>query len=133
MTTPTEHFKALGDSYEEAKSMLRLIGLALAAAAINAAAATSALAVYMPHLPPSAYDRPAANMRIWHYSEAQVDSLCRRIMNKAGTESSGGKVYGCAVGGPAQCILIMPPEGVTTVSYHALYRHERAHCNGWRH
>ena len=113
--------------------MLRKVGLVLAAIAFNAAAATSAFAVYMPHLPPSAYDRPAANMKIWHYSAAQVNNLCRRIMDKAGSHAGDGNVYGCAVGGPAQCILIMPHEGVTTVNYQALYRHERAHCNGWRH
>jgi hypothetical protein len=115
------------------ETVMRSIGSLLVGAMISSATVTGAWAVYMPHLPPAAYDRPAANMRVWHYSAAQVNNLCRRIMNKAGSEASGGTVYGCAVGGPSQCILIMPHKTVTTVNYQALYRHERAHCNGWHH
>jgi hypothetical protein len=64
-----------------------------------------------------------------------VNNLCRRLMVRAHTVSdNGGTVYGCAVGNRARCILILPKRNaVTPVAYQGLYRHERAHCNGWRH
>jgi hypothetical protein len=89
--------------------------------------------------PPAEFDRPANNMRIWHYSAAKVSDLCQRLVthrdNPYRLASTGGRaIGGCAVGGTAQCILILPVRSsVSAESYDRLYRHERAHCNGWRH
>ena len=87
--------------------------------------------------PPSAFDREAANMRIWHYAPAKVDDLCRRLVTHPRNpyrSGGNGTFNACAIGGPSQCILIMPKRSmVTTVSYDQLLRHERAHCNGWSH
>jgi hypothetical protein len=87
--------------------------------------------------PPAAFIHEAANMRIWHYAPAKVDDLCRRLVTHSRNpyrSSGSGTFHACAIGGQAQCILIMPTRSaVTSASYDRLLRHERAHCNGWSH
>lgn len=87
--------------------------------------------------PPSAFDHGAANMRIWHFSPAKVDNLCRRLIthpNNPRRSGGAGTFQACAIGGPAQCILVMPLRStVTSASYNRLLQHERGHCNGWVH
>jgi hypothetical protein len=117
--------------------MTKIIKLLAAACVANFLIGSAAMAVYMPHLPPAEFDRPANNMRVWHYSPAKVDDLCRRLVSHQNNPYrfgvAGGVFHACAVGGTEQCILIMPARpSVTKASYDRLYRHERAHCNGWR-
>jgi hypothetical protein len=116
------------------KKSLRVLSIAMAASLI---VVSQASAVFMPQLPPAQYDHPAANMRIWNYSPSKVNSLCRRLVSHPSNPhraSGNGTFYSCAIGGPKQCIVIIPRRSsVTNVSYDALFRHERAHCNGWSH
>lgn len=97
----------------------------------------SVAAAQMVQAPPAVFNHEAANMRIWHYAPAKVDDLCRRLVTHSrNPHRSGGSgtFYSCAIGGPSQCILVMPKRAaVTSVSYDRLFRHERAHCNGWFH
>lgn len=89
--------------------------------------------------PPSEFDHPANNMRVWHYSPAKANDLCGRLLRHGNNPyrlaaSDGSAVEACAIGGPAQCILIMPQRSsITAAKYDRLYRHEVGHCNGWRH
>ncbi len=122
---------------ERASNMTRISKLLVAVTVANSLVAGTASAGYMAHLPPSQYDHPADNMRVWQYSPDKVNDLCKRLVTHADNpyRSSGGEtLYACAIGGPAQCILIMPQRSsITAVSYDRLYRHERGHCNGWHH
>lgn len=117
--------------------MNRIARLLAAVTVANFLTAGTALAVYTPDLPPLRFDRPAENMRVWHYAPAKVNDLCGRLATHANNPqrvAGGGTFYGCAIGGPTQCILIVPQRSsITSVSYDRLYRHERGHCNGWSH
>lgn len=116
--------------------MTRISKLLAAVTMANFLAGSAAMAF---ENPPPEYDRPANNMNVWHRSPVKVNDLCRRLVthpdNPYRLAANGGGVFeACAIGGPAQCILVMPQRAsITRASYDRLYRHERAHCNGWNH
>ena len=84
---------------------------------------------------PAQYDHPYAGQMIEHRMTAQeVERLCRQ----AGWRGDG-LVYACAFkfpladasGYPPGFILI--PNNVPARTIALLERHERGHCNGWKH
>ena len=117
--------------------MNRIVKVLAVVTAANFLVASSVMAHSTTELPPAGYDHPAAQMRVWSYSVAKVDDLCGRLVTHKQNPyrvARTGTMFGCAIGGVKQCILIMPKKsGMSTVSYDRLYRHERAHCNGWHH
>ena len=93
-------------------------GLALSAAI----AACSAFA-------PEKYDHASANMIVRHTSVAGVARRCGRHM-----PAHRAQILGCALGNEKLCLVFLPHKAsVGAVAYERLYRHERAHCNGWKH
>lgn len=67
--------------------------------------------------PPERYDRPAHGVTIQHVGPAQVRRFC-----------GDPRALACAYRHARGCTIIAP-HGTTRGS--RLYRHERAHCNGW--
>jgi hypothetical protein len=67
--------------------------------------------------PPARYDKPAFNVAVQHASKSQIKRFCGNPF-----------ALGCAYAHSKGCTIIVPP-GTGTESM--LYRHERAHCNGW--
>ncbi|MFW6077512.1 MAG: hypothetical protein ACOC71_07150, partial [Hyphomicrobiales bacterium] len=67
--------------------------------------------------PPSRYDKPAGNVSVQYASKSQIGRFCGNPLAR-----------GCAYAHPKGCTIIVAP-GTTKASL--LFRHERAHCNGW--
>lgn len=77
----------------------------------------------MPDLPPAQYDHAPRHMIVHVLSRARVESLCGRLMR-----GEHGPIIACTVTGFGKCVVLLPE------NYQRwLYRHERAHCNGWKH
>ena len=92
------------------------------------------LAVYSDvRLPPKQYDDHAfaGTIQRHQFSASQVDAECRKY------GLTGPAVQACAVRlGDDSCIVIMPWQGIGGVgarTWALLDRHERGHCNGWKH
>ncbi len=92
---------------------------------------TMALAVAVPCVlglaPPAHFDHPPrVPMQVIEGTQAEIQRVCRRLSGYAG----GHHILACAIPSRTRCIIIWPKgrarEGV-------LWRHERAHCNNWRH
>jgi hypothetical protein len=74
-------------------------------------------------IPPARFDHAHPNMAVRYLSPSEVDKLCRRIGARA---PFGLAIKGCAKGGPTSCAIVIPLKDDG-----AIFRHERAHCNGW--
>ena len=74
-------------------------------------------------IPPARFDHSHPNMAVRYLNPAEVDRLCRRIGAKS---PFGLTIKGCAKGGPKSCAVVVPVSDNGTI-----FRHERAHCNGW--
>ena len=75
------------------------------------------------------HDRPAANMIVHHMNPGRVAHHCGAHMS-----AHRAQALGCAIGDERLCLVFLPHKAsVGLVAYERLYRHERAHCNGWRH
>ena len=91
---------------------------------------------------PAEFDHPITDPQmvlvIEHVDPADVDATCRRGGSYAYVPRTS-TIRGCAsiriqADMKIACIITMPhPQKTTAGAYDALYRHERAHCNGWRH
>lgn len=80
-------------------------------------------------LPPAEFDRPHPNLRIWLVGPEEVDAACRRF--GFGTLfHTPYRIGGCAeIGdGKSPCNITLPRGHSEEI-----FRHEQAHCNGWRH
>lgn len=83
-----------------------------------------------PLLPPKEYDHPyKGGIIVTHLNDDNIDEIC------------GKWAVACTYADPSlkdvcyiymRKILIMPHSG-NRVPYNKLFRHERAHCNGWIH
>jgi len=86
-------------------------------------------------LPPKRYDHSHPDLVILETRFSQVDNMCRGIFGRRKFERFGRVLACAAVGnGKSPCILILPKaggSGVSKAERAALFRHERAHCNGW--
>lgn len=106
--------------------MLRIMTAALAAFFY-----APALAADLPYslLPPPEFDRPHPNLRIWLVEPEEIDAACRRFALGALFRVPYA-IGGCAdIGnGKSPCNIILP-RGHSE----EMFRHEQAHCNGWRH
>ena len=75
------------------------------------------------------YNHDAANMIVHHTSVAGVARRCGKHL-----PAHRAQALGCALGDQRLCLVYLPHKAsVGPVAYARLYRHERAHCNGWRH
>lgn len=91
-------------------------------ASLLAVYATSALADRI--IPPKQFDHPAPNARVVNRSPDQIARICQ----KHSPWASG--VGACALySGKNKPCIILWPQGVPKSG--VLWRHERAHCNGW--
>ena len=91
----------------------------------------SALILAQLALPSAEFDHPAENMIVRHHSPTQVERRCR-----VHWPQHRGQIVGCAllVRNERICIVYLPHEAsVGPAAYERIYRHERGHCNGWRH
>jgi hypothetical protein len=94
-------------------------------AVLTAVHAPSALAERV--IPPKQFDRPTANVVVVHRAPDQIRAICtiREV-----SPWPGGGVGACTLyrGADRPCIILwprsVPKSGI-------LWRHERAHCNGW--
>jgi len=106
---------------------------ALAGAALMALASTGqATSLNVIH-PPKRYDHPHPRLVVVEVSGRDVRKLCGTLFGRANFDHYG-RVHGCAsVGdGRKSCVLIMAKRGTLSArTYEAVFRHERAHCNGW--
>lgn len=83
--------------------------------------------------PPARFDRPHPRLVVVEVPGRDVRKLCGTLFGR-GNFSHYGRVHGCAsVGdGRKSCVVIMAKRGTLSDRTHdALFRHERAHCNGW--
>ena len=77
--------------------------------------------------PPSRFDHPAGNVVVVPRTPAQIKSVCTI---KHASPWPGGGVGACALyNGKNKPCIILWPRGVPRTG--VLWRHERAHCNGW--
>lgn len=75
-------------------------------------------------MPPARYDHPAKNVTVIEHSAGKVNSLCRVLSGYRGK----GRILACALPTKRRCVILFP-RGTSRTG--RLYRHERAHCNGW--
>ena len=83
--------------------------------------------------PPKRFDRPHPRLVVVEVPARDVRKLCGTLFGR-GNFAHYGRVRGCAsVGdGRKSCIMIIPRQaGFSKREHDALFRHERAHCNGW--
>lgn len=74
--------------------------------------------------PPHSYVRSYSGpITEWVMTASQVDAYCR----SAGAVSIG-QIVGCQFFVGKHCFIVLSEHAVEI-----LRRHERAHCNGWRH
>jgi hypothetical protein len=85
--------------------------------------------------PPARYDRSHPDLVVIETAHNKVRSMCGRLLGHRNFERSG-RLHACAsIGdGRSPCIVVLPTAGEGGISKRdrqALFRHERAHCNGW--
>lgn len=87
-------------------------------------------------LPPARYDRAHPDLRVERFAYLDVDPQCRKAFPKtklpAATDTH--RITGCAPvsDGKLPCFVMMPRRGdLPPAHLEAIFRHERAHCNGW--
>jgi hypothetical protein len=78
-------------------------------------------------IPPKQYDRAATNVMVVNRTPAEIRSVCTV---REASPWPGGGVGACTLyrGKNKPCIILWP-RGVPKSG--VLWRHERAHCNGW--
>ena len=75
--------------------------------------------------PPARYDHPPKiQMKVMEAPPSQLRRVCRLASGYRG----GGTILACSMPGKSRCIIIWPA-GEKRAGL--LWRHERAHCNGW--
>lgn len=101
--------------------LIFLIGL-IGCTAVNAA----------PLYPPEKYDHPYNGRHTTHVvNPSEVKKIC---VNQLGWTHNPKWVEGCAwVSSDGHCWNIVSGRPRHAESVEALMRHERAHCNGWKH
>lgn len=78
-------------------------------------------------LPPARYDhKPTVSMQVIEGTKAEIQRVCRMASKYEG----GREILSCALPSETRCIIIWPKGQPHSGD---LWRHERAHCNGWRH
>ncbi len=83
--------------------------------------------------PPKRYDHSHPRLVLVEVPARDVRKLCGTLFGR-GNFAHYGRVHGCAsVGdGRKSCIIIMAKRmSLSGRTHDALFRHERAHCNGW--
>jgi hypothetical protein len=83
--------------------------------------------------PPGRYDHAHPRLEVVEVPARDVRKLCSTLFGR-GNFANYGRVHGCASVGDGRrpCIIIMPRQaGLSSAERDALFRHERAHCNGW--
>lgn len=85
-------------------------------------------------VPPKAYDyAPKKTPIILYTDELSVPFACGEPV---GREFHNGdfRIQACARELGSRCLIILPfASQVSTADEEGLWRHERAHCNGWKH
>lgn len=77
--------------------------------------------------PPARYDHaPTVRLHVIEGTDEQIQRVCRRASRYDGDL----KILACAMASDDACIIIWP-KGQPRAG--RLWRHERAHCNGWEH
>ena len=77
--------------------------------------------------PPARYDHaPTVRMQVIEGTKAQIQRVCRMASGYHG----GRHILSCAIPSKGLCIIVWP-RGMKRSGW--LWKHERAHCNGWRH
>lgn len=108
--------------------------LVLAGAALLALASMGQAASLNVTHPPKRYDHPHPRLVVVEVPARDVRKLCGTLFGR-GNFAHYGRVRGCAsIGdGKKSCIMIIPRKAsLSTRERDALFRHERAHCNGWK-
>ena len=78
---------------------------------------------------PERDDHFAGRMIVKHMSVTEVAHQCARHLPDVRATA-----LGCALGDARLCLVYLPHKAsVGPHAYERLYRHEHAHCNGWRH
>lgn len=73
-------------------------------------------------MPPAQYDHPAPHMDVHVLSAARLERICRGFMKHSNPIACAIKYKNI------KCVILLP-RGYADW----MYRHERAHCNGWKH
>lgn len=77
--------------------------------------------------PPARYDHaPRQRVQVLEGTKAEIQRVCRLASKYHG----GRDILACTIPGKTVCIMVWP-KGKPRSG--ALWRHERAHCNGWKH
>jgi hypothetical protein len=106
---------------------------ALAGAAMIASISIGQAASLTVTQPPKRYDHAHPRLVVVEVPARDVRKLCGTLFGR-GNFAHYGRVHGCASVGDSRksCIIIMPKRTRFSAAEHdALFRHERAHCNGW--
>jgi len=107
-----------------------------AAAAVAAFFLMSGMAqAFTVNAPPARYDHAHPHLVIVETAHGKVRGMCGRLLGHRNFERSG-RLHACAsIGdGRSPCVIVLPKAGEGGISKRdrqALFRHERAHCNGW--
>ena len=107
--------------------------LVLAGAALMALVSMGQAASLNVTHPPKRYDHPHPRLVVVEVPARHVREYCGTLFGR-GNFAHYGRVHGCAsVGdGRKSCVIIIAKRGTLSARTHeALFRHERAHCNGW--
>jgi hypothetical protein len=87
-----------------------------------------------PHLPPKEFDKPYIGMGalvIMRQTPDEIAKLCPNAERRPNTI-----LLGCARGSRDNCTIYIADDETLkkyNEDYEIVYRHERGHCNGWRH
>jgi hypothetical protein len=84
-------------------------------------------------LPPAQYDHGFdGTLTVVSRPFEQVGIICRTVRGFAAKDVALGAVFGCSFMVDGRCYVILPSD-VPDKLLDQLFRHERAHCNGWIH
>lgn len=75
--------------------------------------------------PPAHFDyKPKIPMETVRLAPSQVHTICSKFIKSR----PRARIEGCAIRRRSSCTIYIPHNASNT-----LIRHERAHCNGWKH
>ncbi|MEP1353243.1 MAG: hypothetical protein ABJX32_06080 [Tateyamaria sp.] len=105
------------------------ISILVASIATVFAVGTSFAAAGVPHIPPANYDKPFGGFyQAIHAPQHKVHKLCRERWGKIPRDTAGCVLYR----NQFECTVIAATNS-KRAGPEMIERHERGHCNGWKH
>ena len=112
---------------DKSRLAFALACLVLVAAIVGLVLTLMITAAHATQPPPPQYDYAPTGTFMKVERTYNPDKKCRRY---GAQPSKGNVVEGCTIRKGGTCVIVLP---YSANKGSVLYRHERAHCNGWRH